>query len=248
MKTFRITIKRMLVLVAWQLGICRGLAQEEEFRIGHLSVHETNMIGSVNYAFRSAVTPHLNIVLGHPTDIVDGNWDTACWSYQYERANRIEVTLDLGREVNIGKLLYRPGQTESYTIETSGDGNAWTERHADALDYDSSSTIQTQVVNGAYSARYFLYKGQNGESYKFAYAGLFDFQVYELTPPPVVVVSFESQTNRYYTLQGCGNLQSGSWSNASVHTNVCSPGGLMSLQVTAPASTCFFRVIESEEP
>jgi hypothetical protein len=136
----------------------------------------TNTVGVVNLALNTTVTPITNVQLGSPQDVVDGNFSTSWYSFQGGMDNIISFTLDIGREVTVGRLLYLPRQTESYLVETSSDNAEWTSRHSETIPYNSSVT-RTNDVLGVYAARYFRYTGENGQN---GYTGVAEFQVFEM--------------------------------------------------------------------
>lgn len=209
-----------------------------------LSVYQTSGVGVDNVALGTNITPHSNIVLGDPLNVVDGDFSTVWYSHQGSATNEISFTLDLERDVVIGRFVHYPVQTAYYLIETSSDGAAWTNRHSDIMDSRSDAGIRTNDVFGAYSARYIRYTGQN---YRSAYVGGLDFQVFEMETPHIGV-SFSSLADGYYTLQRNDDLASGIWTNVVGQVGVSGNGGTVLLQDTNLYSNQFYRVQERDTP
>ena len=69
------------------------------------------------------------------------------------------------------------------------------------------------------------------------------FHLQGLTPLPNVAVSFQSSSNRNYTLYSDTNLSTGTWSSVTGQTNISGTGGSLTLTNPAPANLqMFFRV------
>ena len=215
-----------------------------DFQIASISVHQTNMVGTVNMALGKSITPHTNVVRGDPQNVVDGDFGTLWYSYQ-GGISTIYFTLDIGREVIIGRYVYRLSQTSTYLIETSNDGVEWTNRYSGIMSSPPpSSAIFTNDVFGAHTARYFRYTGGNSVN---AYVGINEFQVFEMKSPHIAI-SFPSQSNRCYTLQENNDLSSLNWTNVVGQVGVLGNGDTISLEDTNLYSPKFYRVQESDVP
>ena len=220
------------------------LGDETDFHITSITVCPTNMVGTTNMALGKNLTPHTNVVRGDPQNVVDGDFGTLWYSYQ-GGISTIYFTLDIGREVIIGRYVYRLSQTSTYLIETSNDGVEWTNRYSGIMSSPPpSSAIFTNDVFGAHTARYFRYTGGNSVN---AYVGINEFQVFE-TKSPHIAISFPSQSNRYYTLQGNNDLSSLNWTNVVEQVGVPGNGDTISLEDTNLYSSQFYRVQESDMP
>jgi hypothetical protein len=69
------------------------------------------------------------------------------------------------------------------------------------------------------------------------------FHLQGITSLPNVAVSFQSSSNRSYTLYADADLSTGTWSNVSGQANVPGTGGLLTLTNPSPANLpMFFRV------
>jgi hypothetical protein len=136
---------------------------------------QINTAGVANLALDTTVTPHTNVQSGSPQDVEDGEFPAPWVSYQGVD-NIISLTLDIGREVTVGRVLYHLLQTDTYLVETSSDGVVWTDRHSGTIDYFPNVT-RTHDVLGAYTARHFRYTGQNSQN---AWIGVAEFQVFEM--------------------------------------------------------------------
>ncbi len=211
------------------------------FHITTISLHPTNKVGVVNVALGTSITPHTNVQLGSPQHVVDGDFTTLWYSYQGS-ISTISFTLDIGREVLVGRYVHHPLQTESYLIETSSDNIEWTSRHSETR--EAFSARCTNDVFGAYTARYFRYTGGNDEN---AYVGSHQFQIFEMEPPHITA-SFPSLSDEYYTLQRSGDLLSGNWTNVMGQVGVPGNGGTVTLQDTNLYSTQFYQVQKSDIP
>ncbi|VGO20588.1 discoidin domain-containing protein [Pontiella sulfatireligans] len=214
-----------------------------DFHITSMSMYQTSGLGVDNVALGTNITPHTNVVLGDPLNVVDGDFDTVWYSHQ-GISNEISFTLDLERNVVIGRFVHYPVQTAYYLIETSSDGAVWTNRHSAMMDSLSDAGIRTNDVMGAYSARYIRYTGRN---YRSAYVGELDFQVFEMETPHIEV-SFPSLADGYYTLQRNDDLTSGNWTNVAGQVGVPGNGDAVTLQDANLYSNQFYRVQERDTP
>jgi len=206
--------------------------------ITSISIHPTN-VGVVNLALGTTVTPLTNLEEGSPQDVVDGDFNTIWWSYQGGVGNTISFTVDIGREVTVGRLVHLLGQAESYLIETSSNGVDWTSRHSETIYYFSAIT-RTHDVLGTYTARYFRYTGQNNQN---AFVGVVEFQVFEMGPTlNSSAISFPTQSDWSYTLQQRTDLTSGNWTNVVGQVGVSGNGGTVTLQHNCTNATTFYRV------
>jgi hypothetical protein len=208
MNTMHIKTKKVMLLIVGVLSFgINVMGEESPFHITLESVRPTNRLGQVNVALNTTVTPLTNVQLGSPQDVVDGDFGTAWYSYQ-GGGDTISFTLDMGREVAVGRCVYFPTQTETYLIETSSDDVNWTSRHSGTLDYYSAVHL-TNDVFGAYAARYFRYTGQNSKS---AYVGVIEFQVFEMESGlNNTVISFPTSIGGQYSVECTTNLAPASW-------------------------------------
>lgn len=214
------------------------------FRISSAYVCPTNMVSPVNLAPDAEITPHSNVIVGTPRYAADGDYGTYWYSSQGQVSTN-SFTLDLGREVTVGRYVHHLLQTEYYTIETSSDGVGWTNRHSASISFTPNAR-RTNDVFGAYSARYVRYTGRNT---KWAYVGVQEFQIFEMAQPVnCTVLSFPTQADKLYTLQRRDDLQSGSWTNVVGQAEVVGTGDILWLQDTSGESTQFYRVLESAAP
>jgi len=126
-----------------------------------------------NKALNAPIQALTNTVLGDPANAVDGNMGTIWYSYQGVPSN-IQFIVDLGTEIQIEKIIFQAAQTESYIIETSSDGVIWTPRHNGVFNYfiNPPTTINVQ---GAYTARYIRYYGDNAQN---GYVGIAEIEIY----------------------------------------------------------------------
>jgi len=208
MNTMHIKMTKVILLIVgvFSFGI-NVMGEDSPFHVTLESVHPTSTVGVVNLALGTTVTPHTDEILGSPQDVVDGDFGTTWYSHQGS-ANTIAFTLDIGREVAVGRCLYFPSQTGIYLVETSSDGVDWTSRHSGALDSYSAVCLTNDVL-GAYAARYFRYTGQNSRS---AYIGVGEFQVFEMGPTlNNTVISFPTTAGMQYSVECTTNLAPASW-------------------------------------
>jgi len=68
------------------------------------------------------------------------------------------------------------------------------------------------------------------------------FHIVVISNLPSIKVYFPSSSRRYYTLQRCNNLPSGTWTNVAAQIDIQGTGGLDSLQDSTTASQQFYRV------
>lgn len=200
-------IKVILFIVGVSSFGINVMGEDSPFHVTLESVRPTNTVGLVNAALNTTVTPYTDEILGSSQDVVDGDFGTTWYSYQGS-ANTISFTLDIGREVAVGRCIYFPSQTGTYLVETSSDGVDWTSRHSGALDSYSAVRLTNDVL-GAYAARYFRYTGQNSRS---AYIGVAEFQVFEMEENSnSTVISFPTSIGRQYSVECTTNLAPASW-------------------------------------
>ncbi|AGL19776.1 DUF1996 domain-containing protein [Actinoplanes sp. N902-109] len=109
---------------------------------------------------------------------VDGRTETR-WGSQWADPQWLRVDLGTAASINRVVLQWETAYAKSYKIQTSGDGNAWTDIYS-----TTSGAGGTQTLTVAGSGRYVrMYGTQRGTTYGYS---LFEFKVYGTsasTPP-----------------------------------------------------------------
>ncbi|GAB4182739.1 MAG: hypothetical protein Kow00100_23890 [Geothermobacteraceae bacterium] len=137
----------------------------------------------INVALNKTVTPHTNTASGTVQGIVDGDYSTFWYSYEYiSGAYTFSFSLDLRSVYNISKIVFQPLQSRTYMIESSLDGANWTPRHSDTYVFNDNS-VRELAINNPYQARYLRYTSTNND---VAYCGMVEFEVYT----PLQSISF----------------------------------------------------------
>jgi len=129
-----------------------------------------------NLSLNKPIEPHTNIQSGVPENVIDGDFETAWYSYQGNNSV-ISFTVDLQSIEDIHAYRIQPLQSRSFEIETSVDSIEWTSRYTE-MDWESwpDHRIREIIVDEPYEARYMRYTGKN--TTQNAYVGVMEFEVF----------------------------------------------------------------------
>ena len=127
-----------------------------------------------NVALGKPVTMITTVVSGVPSNIVDGDRATACWSYTGV-PSVIEFIVDLEAEQVVERVVVQVYQSSLFRVEASLDGATWDVLQEQAVGYYDNPLVEYVLVVPR-TLRYLRYRAQNSAN---GYTGIGELEVYE---------------------------------------------------------------------
>lgn len=181
--------------VARGLGALGFIARDGK---GHVPANHSRFLGTASlslllicclilFCAGSAWSQQANLALNKPVtfhtdggcstalgDVVDGDSNTVCYSFQGGSYTEISFTIDLAFAVSLERYRFLPRQLTTYRIETSMDNLEWIERLSGVIAYSETNAL---VIDNPtpHRARYIRFTGSNDQT---AFAGLADFEAF----------------------------------------------------------------------